>query len=163
MDTSVFTFVGVAIFVIFLIWLKRQRFSTEKRVRVSDFSSIAQALQTTGSDGAFAAFVLNPEKQGARNTLNLQFSKEGGIVGFDWVLLADLNIRDKERVEEFSRSKGMALEAQSVNGVDYLRTEADGYVDLLAAIVTEMYGCGDDTKIVLIQEGFEWASTEPPR
>jgi hypothetical protein len=113
-------------------------------------------LQTTGSDGAFAAFVLNPEKRGASNTLNLQFSKEGGVVGFDWVLLADLNIHDRGRVEKFSRSKGIALETRSMNGVDYLRTEADGFVDFLAAIVTEMYGCGDDTKIILIQDGFEW-------
>ncbi|GAB4122337.1 MAG: hypothetical protein Tsb0027_19320 [Wenzhouxiangellaceae bacterium] len=156
MDTSVFTFVGVAIFAIILIWLTRQRFSIEKLVGVHDFASIARALQTTGSDGAFAAFVLNPEKRGARNTLNLQLSKEGGVVGFDWVLLADLNIHDKDRVEEFSRSRGIAFEARCMNGVDYLRTEADGYVDLLAAIITEMYGCGDDTKIILIQDGFEW-------
>ena len=156
MDTSIFTFVGVAILVIFLIWLTRQRFSTEKRVGVSDFASIARALQTTGSDGAFAAFVLNPPTSGSKSALNLQLSKEGGVVGFDWVLLADLNIHDKDRVEEFSRSKGIALEARSMNGVDYLRTEADGFVDFLGEIITEMYGCEDDTKIILIQDGFEW-------
>ena len=88
---------------------------------------------------------------------NLQYSFEDGVVGLDWVLIAQRNIEDKERFLEFVRQAGSTTAEKEGSGVRYLR--ATGATDITALgqdFLRHVYGVEPDDKLQLIIDGFQW-------
>ncbi|MEL7312389.1 MAG: hypothetical protein AAFN07_12805 [Pseudomonadota bacterium] len=156
MENPLVAIVVLVFIAICLGWAFRQRIATQIKVGFADFASIAKALDETGRDGSFAAFVFDPKGSDTKDSLNIQFSKEDGVVGFDWVLLCDINIRDRDKLEALALAKGVSLEFRTMNDVDYLRTESEGFAEFPAEILVRLYGCEESQKVTMIQEGFEW-------
>jgi len=88
---------------------------------------------------------------------NLQYSFEDGVVGMDWVLLAERNLDDKDKFLDFVHRAGATTEEKEGNGVRYLR--ATGAKDLAGVgqeFLREIYGVKPEDNLQLALSGFEW-------
>lgn len=88
-------------------------------VSVKDIIPIFNEFGEQQIEGSFAVFIVTIGNQ----DLNLQFSYEGGRHGFDWVMLAPLNIRDVKKFMELASSMGFKIQKKEGNGVNYFRVE----------------------------------------
>ena len=86
----------------------------------------------------------------------IEYAVANGVIGLEWVLLGDRNIRDKKAVVAFARALGCALLPSKMNGVKFLRYEGPDLVKLGRAIVTDFYSFGPTEKVELLAEGFSW-------
>jgi hypothetical protein len=125
------------------------------RTQVSDGPDILKQLEKTGSEGSFAALVLQVGGKRKRS-VNLQFSIEDGRIGFDWVLLERQNLEDQDRFCETATLLGHRVQALEMNGVEYLRVEDGDLTKLFLAIASTLYGMNREAGLEIITEGFEW-------
>jgi len=93
------------------------------------------------------------------DVVNLQYSCENGVVGFDWVLIAKRNIADKNNIMKFAHELGYAISEREENDCKYLRAEGQKIADLGFKIITDFYKISSGTKLDLVIEGFEWNSS----
>ena len=131
--------------------------SGEARVTMGEIDQIVRALKTTGEDESFAVVLVPGTAEDDGALANLQFSIEQGRLGFDWVLIAKRNIRDKDKVVSLIRSLGYTCSDRTLNGVDYVRCEdAWDFPGLAKKILTDLYGVDEKQSLTLIIMGFEW-------
>ena len=126
-------------------------------VTLGDFPALVSALQVTNAKGSFWVVLIPGTAKGDGYAANLQYSFEDGVVGLDWVLIAERNIDDKQRFLDFVRRAGSTTEEKEGNGVRYLR--ATGAKDITALgqnFLQQIYGVKPDDKLQLIIDGFEW-------
>jgi hypothetical protein len=90
------------------------------------------------------------------DTLNIQFSIEDGEIGLDWCLLAQTNIRDREKFDRFAASLGYSSRFKVMNDVEYLRIEEGDLPSLCTKVIREMYGQAPDATLDMVVEGFKW-------
>jgi len=129
------------------------------RVTVADLPRILATVAASTRTPTFAAFVFTtPDQPNSRDSVNLQFSLENGRVGFDWVLLAPRNIKDKDSFVEYLQRRGHSYTERKMNGVTYLRVEDGDLVQLCSDVVTRLYARPRDQPVDMIVEGFEWTS-----
>ena len=93
--------------------------------------------------------------------INLQYSIEGGVVGFDWVLIGPRNVADKAKVIEIASKLGYRLEEREMNNVHYLRVAGSGISELGARVIQDLYKIDPNTKLEMITEGFKWQPSAP--
>jgi hypothetical protein len=113
-------------------------------------------LQQSAKNGNFVVFMFAPADSTDGNAVNLQYSIDGGVVGFDWVLISPRNIADKAKVVEFASRLGHRLEEQEMNGVHFLRITGSGISELGAKIIQDFYKIDRNTKLEIMTQGFEW-------
>lgn len=151
--------ISIAVVVVILLRLAKKRFvAAEAKVNISDIDAIFAKLDAVQKDGSFAAFVFPPQGSlSADDSVNIQFSREGGRLGFDWVLLAPANLREQNRFSDFAAAKGYKAVEREMNGVKYLRVEGPKDLpSLCRAVILEMFRMPSDAPIQLIPEGFTW-------
>jgi hypothetical protein len=109
-------------------------------VAIDDILPIAYQLAEEGNEGSFVVFFFSPSGNLEReNGLNIQFSIEQGIFGFDWVLTSPDNVEGKGDFQAFAESRGYIVESRAGNGVEYLRVEEGGSLFTLGrAVITEL-------------------------
>ena len=93
--------------------------------------------------------------------VNLQYSIDGGVVGFDWVLISPRNVADKAKVSEIASTLGYQLEEHEMNNVHYLRVTGSGISELGLRIIQDLYKIDPNTKLEMITEGFKWQPSAP--
>ena len=93
--------------------------------------------------------------------INLQYSIDGGVLGFDWVLIGPRNIADKAKVNEIASKLGYRLEEREMNKVHYLRVTGGGISELGARIIEDLYKLDPNAKLEMITEGFKWQRSAP--
>ncbi|HEX4141337.1 MAG TPA: hypothetical protein VHY09_13390 [Candidatus Methylacidiphilales bacterium] len=128
------------------------------KVRLGEIPAILEKVKEAGKDGTFAQFCFEtgdmPTEAGA---VNVQFSIEGGRVGFDWVLICEVNRRDREKFLALARGLGHAVtEHKSANGCEYLRAEDGDLLRLCLASICELYGLPESAEVDLVWEGIAW-------
>ncbi|HEY2082987.1 MAG TPA: hypothetical protein VGI88_09400 [Verrucomicrobiae bacterium] len=121
-----------------------------------DIPKVISQLQQSAQDGNFVVFFFVPPDSKDSEPVNLQYSIEGGVVGFDWVLIGPRNVADKMRVTDYALSRGYRLEERNENGCRFLRMTGNGISELGAGIIHEVYKIDRDTKLELMPQGFEW-------
>ena len=127
-------------------------------IALSQIRGLVEQLEATGSDESFATlcfpspYALN----GECIWVNLQFAIERGIVGMEWVLLADRNIEDQDRITNFMRHRGHTVASRELNKVRYLRVEDGDLAGLAALVITECYEYPADFRAQLVVQGFQW-------
>ena len=130
-------------------------------VTIREFPALVSALQTSGRSGAFWVVLIPGTARADGCTANLQYSLEDGVLGVDWVLLANRNLEDKDQFLQCFRGAGAHVEEkQGRNGVRYLR--ATGPFDLVRvgqAFLTAVYGVKVEDPLELIIMGFDWRKT----
>ena len=149
------------LFVLFCLavfqYLRRRGTSGGGSVTTRDFPDLCNALQQSGREGSFWA-VLVPATAGADGYgANLQYSIEDGVLGADWVLLAERNVEDKDQFLAALQRAGARVTEKERNGVRYLR--ATGAPDLALAgedLLHRVYAVNADDDMQLIMTGFEW-------
>ncbi|WP_220756181.1 hypothetical protein [Shewanella colwelliana] len=126
-------------------------------VTVGDMSKLVSSLKASGSNGSFAV-VLVPGTAGSDGyDANLQFSIANEKVGFDWVLLAERNIKDKEKVISLAKSNGMSCVSGTMNEVNFVRCSGrDEYAELGQKVLKEIYGVSSNQEMPLIITDFVW-------
>jgi hypothetical protein len=145
------------IVVVVLFFVVKSRIVTGAKVKMADISAIFDKLKATGKDANFAVFVFTPPgKKSPDDAINVQFSIEGGRIGFDWVLLGPANIRDKEKFVQLAGSLGYKVLTCEGNKVKYLRVEDGDLPKLCEASIRDLYSIPLDEVLELIPEGFEW-------
>ena len=130
------------------------------KASANDIPKLVERLKAGTEDPRFAAFVFGPgqsnEKPDYKEAVNLQYSVENGEVGFDWVLIAERNIADKDEIIRIARAIGLSLKEQVMNDVRYLRVESTKAVELGMKVMRDFYKVDPDKKVYLVVEGFEW-------
>ena len=126
------------------------------RVLVSQIPSIIEKLLLGTGDPRYAVLMFVPLDSVDREHVNLQYSMENGVVGLDWVLLGERNIKDAEAIKAFALSRGFEFKNREINQVEFLRTEEPGIAELGMSLITDFYHYRPTTRIKLLVEGFEW-------
>jgi len=143
--------------VVVLLFVVKSRIVKGAKVKIADIPAIFDKLKATGKDANFVAFCFGAsEKSSTDNTVNVQFSIEGGRIGFDWVLLAPQNIRDNDKFVQFAGKLGYKAFECEGNDVKYLRVEDGDLPKLCEATIRDLYSISSDTELDLIPEGFKW-------
>jgi hypothetical protein len=149
--------VAIVVGVIVLALLVRSRVVKPIRVKIADLPRVLTAVAASTRTPAFAAFVFTTADQpDDKDAVNLQFSLENGRAGFDWVLLAPGNIKDKESFIEYVRRRGYSYSERKVNRVAYLRVEDGDLARLCSEVITGLYARPREEPFDMIVEGFEW-------
>jgi hypothetical protein len=135
----------------------RARVMTPRAVSVSQLSSVFDQLKANHKDASWAAFTFCPPDEPAsdQTSVNLQYSVEGGKIGFDWVLLAPRNIADKDKIVAFMKDRHYTILEREGNSVRYLRVE-DGDLVQLGKQIAEFYHLQADSQMGMFIDGFEW-------
>lgn len=155
------------VFVTYWAWLSyRVEMSPIKfyAANPTDVQNVFRQLSDKGSDSSFVIFWLMPEDPHNDEHVELQFSIEGGEIGFDWVLLGETKLKDRNVFETLAASDGYKVVARRANNVDYLRVENGDLVELCRKVMTEMYGATEETYVELITgsvdiDGFKMSTT----
>jgi hypothetical protein len=136
------------------------RHAKSYKASANDIPKLVERLKAGTDDPRFAAFVFGPgqsnEKPDYKEAVNLQYSVENGEVGFDWVLIMERNIADKDEIVRIARQMGLDLKEQVMNDVKYLRVESPKAAELGMKVIRDFYGIDPDKKLDLVVEGFEW-------
>jgi hypothetical protein len=134
------------------------RVARELEVKMAAIPAIFVRLQATGKDSSFAVLgFLPPGKTSVQDDgFNVQFSIEGGRIGFDWVLIAPANIRDKDKFVQFAGRLGYKVVACEGNKVKYLRVENGDLPKLCEAVIRDLYSVSPDTDLYFNPDGFTW-------
>jgi len=140
----------------FVVLLVRSRVAPTYPVTARDIPVVISQLQRSGQDGHFVVLMFVPSASTDGESVNLQYSIEGGVVGLDWVLIGPRNTADQTKVSEFAAKLGYRLDAHEMNGVRYLRVTGSGISELGARIIQDLYKMSPDSKLGMITEGFKW-------
>jgi hypothetical protein len=153
------TFLVVLAVVIFILCIRSILRSPgrDRSLTMRDIDRVVHALRTTGTDESFAVVLVPDTAEDDGAAANLQFSIEQGRLGFDWVLNAKRNIRDRDKVVSLIKSLGYICSERKSNNVDYLRCEdARDFPGLAKKILRELYRFNEQQPLSLIVDGFEW-------
>jgi hypothetical protein len=149
--------VGAGLLVLFI----RSRIAPTYHVAAREIPEVIRQLQSSGKDGNFAVFMFVPPNTSDREAINLQYSVEQGVVGFDWVLIGPRNVADKPLITELANGLGYHLEEQEANNVRYMRMTGNGISEFGVKVIRDLYKIDPDTKLEMITEGFEWQPIAP--
>jgi hypothetical protein len=153
---AVLIIIGCLVGITFIVLLVRSRIAPTYPVTTSDIPEVISQLERSGKDGHFAVLMFVPPGSTDGVAVNLQYSIDGGVVGFDWVLISPRNIADQAKVSEFASKLGYRLDEREINNVRYLRVTGSGISELGARIIQDLYQIRPDTKLGMITEGFKW-------
>jgi hypothetical protein len=130
----------------------------QKRQEASAYEipKVISQLQQSAQDGHFVVFMFVPADSKDGEAVNLQYSVDDGVVGFDWVLIGPRNITDKGKIIDFASSCGYRLEEREENGCRFLRMTGSGISELGAGIIHDVYKIDRNTKLEIMTQGFEW-------
>jgi hypothetical protein len=147
--------------IVLLMFLVRSRIAPTYSVAASEIPEVISQLQRSAKDGHFAVLIFVPPSSTDGEAINLQYSIEGGVVGFDWVLIGPRNVADKAKVIEIASKLGYRLEEREMNNVHYLRVAGSGISELGARVIQDLYKIDPNTKLEMITEGFKWQPSAP--
>jgi hypothetical protein len=134
------------------------RRADEAKVRVSEIPAVFDKVKEAGKDATFAAFCFRIADESVKDpAVNVQFSIENGRVGFDWVLIGEVNRRDRDKFHALAQRLGHTVKAhKSPNGCEYLRAEDGDLIQLCRASICELYGLPESAELDLVWQGFAW-------
>src|ERR1044071_5555451 len=111
----------------------------EKGASSDDIPKLISQLRQSAQDGNFVVFIFVPSDSKDGEAVNLQYSIESGVVGFDWVLISPRNIADKAKVIDLASKLDCRLVEREANGCRFLRTTDSGLSELGARIIQDVY------------------------
>ena len=142
--------------IVLIVLLVRSRIAPTCSVTAHDIPNIIAQLQRSSVDGHFVVLMFVPPDSTDGESVNLQYSIDGGTVGLDWVLLGSRNIADRKGVCDFAAKLGYRLDERQTNGVHFLRTSGSGIPELGEKLIQDFYKIRPDTKLGMMTEGFKW-------
>jgi len=122
----------------------------------SEIPAVISQLRQSATDGNFVVFIFIPPGSTDGEVVNLQYSIDGGVVGFDWVLSGLRNIADKAKIVELASKLGHRLEERDENDCRFLRLTGSSISEFGARIIQDVYNIDPNTKLEIITEGFKW-------
>jgi hypothetical protein len=149
---------SIAAFV-FAIWgrMRRVRELPVHLVTLADLPDLLASMARASDDLVYAGlWFCTADQPREQDAVNLNVSREGSRIGFDWMMLMDRNVRDRDRFLEFASARGLAPRTEVSNGVSYLRIDQGDIAALARGVVTELYGCPADQEMRMVCEGFVW-------
>lgn len=147
---------AAAVACVLLVLFIRGRIEATSRASANDIPAILDQLQLGEGNPRFAVFMFVPADSKDGEPVNLQYSVEKGVVGFDWVLRSPRNIADRVAITEFATPLGYVLIEHATNGVSYLRVEGPWVGQLGIRVIRDLYKIHADAKLDLLVEGFDW-------
>lgn len=132
------------------------------RARLSDLQRLYDLVADAAHDDAWVLFMPEPARHEQTEVVHLQFALANGRPGFEWVLLAPVNLKDRASFEKLADSMGIDISRGRLKSVEYLRTEDERSVDLCRRILIEMYGADESTTLDLVFDKHEWTWDADP-
>ena len=144
--------VVLLIVVIFFVTQKKITANPVKfyNANIDDIGYVYEALEKSGQEHSYAIFVFDSSEAMEGSHIELQFSKENGVVGFDWILLGPEKTRDQSKFESLAKENGYEVRSLEGNNVKYLRVESGDIVLLCKEIMVSMYKVSDEQKMELV-------------
>lgn len=133
---------------------------TGDNASVNDIPRLIKKLKRRKSHKPFASLMFIPEDTEDGEGVEVMYSAENGVVGFDWALVCPRNIADKDEIVRFASKAGYMLSEVENETLRSLRYEGEGIADLGKRIICGFYEIDPDEKVDLIAEGFEWGEEE---
>ncbi len=124
-----------------------------KRIPVSDIGEVYRQISDQSVETSFAVFIIAPPQWKTKDTVEIQFSVEGGLTGLDWILMAEPNRREKPRVIQYALRKGIAWQECEMNNWLYLRIEQGDLPSFCTFLIRDLYEVED---VLLKYGGFEY-------
>jgi hypothetical protein len=149
---------AAAVACVLLVLFIRSRIAPSHRASANEIPAVLEQLQRGEGDPRFAVFMFVPADSKDGEPVNLQYSVEKGVVGFDWVLRSPRNIADRVAITEFAKPLGYVLAEDEKSGD--LRVEGAWVAQLGIRLIRDFYRIDADARLDLMVEGFDWP---PPR
>mgnify|MGYP000459215151 FL=1 len=125
------------------------------QISINDVSNVYSQLESKGQDSSYSTFVFFPSDPNEESHVEIQFSIEGGTIGFDWILLGEIKTRDMGRFIQLANKYGYNFTEITDNNVKYLRVEGGDLINLCKKVMMEMYGIEPSSFMELIAARFE--------
>lgn len=123
----------------------------------NDIPSMLTAMKQSKQSQRFAILSFDSTDGEA---VNLQYSFENGVIGLDWFLIAPGNITDKDEIIKFAENLGyVVIKKEAANKEQYLHIEGSRISNLGMRIINDFYKINPHTKLDLVIEGFEFATS----
>ena len=134
------------------------RRGNEAKVSLGEIPVVFAKVEAAGQDGTFATFCFRFADETVKDpAVNVQFSVDDGRAGFDWVLICEVNRRDREKFLALARKLGHTVtEHKARNGCEFLRAEDGDLAGLCRASIVELYGLAESAEMGLVWQGFDW-------
>ncbi len=123
-----------------------------KTISVRDIGEVYSKISTQAVETSFAVLVIAPPQWDTGDTVEVQFSVEEGVTGLDWILMSELNQREKPRVIQYALRKGAEWQEREMNEWLYLRIEQGDLAELCTSLIRDLYNTED---VLLKYGGFE--------
>ncbi|MEP7218831.1 MAG: hypothetical protein ABI876_07930 [Bacteroidota bacterium] len=120
--------------------------------------AMVDLLAGAGVERSFIVIMFVPPGATEDDAINFQYSFEQGVVGMDWLLIAQRNIADEGAIVDFVKGLGYSFD---YSNPQFPRVEGDGIGELGRRIVDEFYGLPAGTRLDLVVEGVVWKSAIP--
>ena len=147
----------VSVIAIFLFRVMSANDTDGGFVSIDDFPELVTAIQKTGKDGAFWVVLIPGTALKDGLAANLQYSMENGVLGLDWVLIADRNISERKKFVQIVEKLGHRVDLKEGNGVQYLRVvEVKNMPELGQIVLKQLFGTDSSQKLNLIITNFKW-------
>ncbi len=89
----------------------------------------------------------------SESTVEVQFSVERGVTGLDWILLSELNKREKSRVIQYASDQGRQWRECEMNDWPYLRMEKSDLAEFCSSPIRDLWGVEE---VLLKYGGFDY-------
>jgi hypothetical protein len=134
------------------------RRGNEREIKLMELPVVFEKVKAADRDATFAAFCFRINDESVSDkAVNVQFSVDGGRIGFDWILICEVNKRDRDRFLALAQRRGhQATEHRAQNGCEYLRVENGDLVGLCEASICELYGLPESATVGMVWEGCDW-------
>jgi hypothetical protein len=154
-QTILWVIIGVILLLV-VVFISRK--APAASVRLVDIPAIFEKMRADAKDESFALFgLIPPGGKSTDDVINIQFSRENGRLGVDWVLICPRNIADKEKFVQLAQVRGQQISAiEAKNGVKFLRVEDGDLPGLLDLVLRELYAVPPDMAMELTYAGFAW-------
>jgi hypothetical protein len=132
------------------------RVKKREEASADEIPRVISQLQQSAQDGHFVVFMFVPPDAKDGEAVNLQYSMDGGVPGFDWVLISPRNVADQAKIIELASKLGYQLEEREMNRVRFLRMTGSGISEFGARVIQEVYKIDRNTKFEIMTQGFKW-------
>ncbi|HEY3762039.1 MAG TPA: hypothetical protein VGN23_09860 [Verrucomicrobiae bacterium] len=148
--------IGVSVLML-RVTKKKVAIAATPECTLEQIPEVFSRLKQEGTNGSFAVFMFQPpDSSKTDDAINIQFSIEQGKIGVDWCLIGPINIRDKDKLEQFLSTHKYKYQLREMNGMKYVRVEEGNLPGLCQKVIKDLYAQRPDVKLDMVVEGFSW-------
>jgi len=125
----------------------------------NEIPAIVNCLHRCSVEGTFVMFVIPQPGRPKEAAITVQFSFEGGEVGFDWLLDNGLGNEERGRFEELAKRRGWKFNQREGGGFHYLRVQGGDPAEIAGIgteVITSLYQVDPSEQLEVETDSPNW-------